>query len=242
MMLDDEQLTAADARVCRTLSYVRTGSFEPGPTTACVSARARYGEHARAAAVLLGHHQAASSDDAAKETNEGNQVAVLTVGVLMLALPSAADAQMPQARDGFWFNAGLGYGSLGCEDCESREGGLSGGLSLGTTLSSKLLVGVGTTAWTKEEDGARLTAGTLTALVRFYPSASGGLFFVGGLGLGSVEASFGGISARENGGAAVLGLGYDYRFRPNMSITPFWNGAGISASDVNTNYGQIGLG
>ena len=82
--------------------------------------------------------------------------AVLTVGVLMLALPSAADAQMPQARDGFWFNAGLGYGSLGCENCEGREGGLSGGLSLGTTLSSKLLIGVGTTAWTKEEDGARL--------------------------------------------------------------------------------------
>lgn len=28
-------------------------------------------------------------------------------------------------REGFWFNAGLGYGSLGCDGCGSREGGLS---------------------------------------------------------------------------------------------------------------------
>lgn len=168
--------------------------------------------------------------------------AILTVGMLILAVPSAADAQTPQTRDGFWFNAGLGYGSLGCENCDGREGGLSGGLSLGTTLSSKLLIGVGTTAWTKEQDGGRLTAGTLTALARFYPSEAGGLFIVGGLGLGSIEVSVGGISARENGGAAVLGLGYDFRVGSNMSITPFWNGAGISASDINANYGQIGLG
>ena len=164
------------------------------------------------------------------------------LGILALALPGTADAQTPQARDGFWFNVGLGYGSLGCENCDSREGGFSGGLSLGTTLSSKLLVGVGTTAWTKEEDGGRLTAGTLTALARFYPSATGGLFIVGGLGLGSVEVSVGGISARENGGAAVLGLGYDFRIGSNMSLTPFWNGAGLNVSDANMNYGQIGLG
>jgi hypothetical protein len=164
------------------------------------------------------------------------------LGILALALPGTADAQTPQARDGFWFNVGLGYGSLGCENCDGREGGVSGGLSLGGTVSSKLLVGVGTTGWTREEEGARLTAGTLTALARFYPSAAGGLFLVGGLGLGSVEVSVGGLSARENGGAVVLGLGYDFRIGTNMSLTPFWNGAGISASDVNTNYGQIGLG
>ena len=168
--------------------------------------------------------------------------AVVVLSVLALGVPATVEAQSPQARDGFWFNAGLGYGSLGCENCDGREGGLSGGLSLGTTVSSKLLVGVGTTAWTKEQDGARLTAGTLTAMARFYPSAAGGLFIVAGLGLGSVEASFGGISARENGGAALLGLGYDFRIGSNMSLTPFWNGAGISASDADANYGQIGLG
>ena len=164
------------------------------------------------------------------------------LGILALALPGTADAQTPQARDGFWFNAGLGYGSLGCESCDSREGGLSGGLALGTTLSSRLLVGIGTTAWTRAEDGGRLTAGTLTAMARFYPSAAGGLFIVGGLGLGSVETSFGNLSVRENGGAAVLGLGYDFRIGSNMSLTPFWNGAGLNVSDSNMNYGQVGLG
>lgn len=168
--------------------------------------------------------------------------AVLAMAILALAVPSAVDAQTPQARDGFWFNLGLGYGSFGCENCEGREGGISGGLSLGTTLSSRLLVGVGTTGWTKEDNGARVTAGTLTALARFYPSAEGGLFLVGGLGLGSIETSFDGLSARDNGGAAILGMGYDFRVGTNMSITPFWNGAGISAADSNMNYGQIGVG
>jgi hypothetical protein len=167
---------------------------------------------------------------------------VIMLGILALALPATAEAQTPQPRDGFWFNVGLGYGSLGCENCDSREGGVSGALALGTTVSSKLLLGVGTTGWTKEEEGARLTAGTLTALARFYPSAAGGLFLVGGIGLGSIEVSVGDISARENGGAVVLGLGYDFRIGTNMSLTPFWNGAGISASDSNMNYGQVGIG
>jgi hypothetical protein len=189
----------------------------------------------------IGHLTRQAATTLQGEIMKAIRYVILSLGVLALAVPASVDAQS-QARDGFWFSAGLGYGSLGCENCDGREGGLSGGLSLGTTVSSKLLIGVGTTAWTKEEEGARLTAGTLTAMARFYPAASSGFFVVGGLGLGSVEASFGGISARENGGAAVLGMGYDIRVGSNMSITPFWNGAGISASDINTNYGQIGLG
>lgn len=164
--------------------------------------------------------------------------AVLSLGLLAL-IPSAAQAQV---RDGFWINLGAGYGSLGCENCEGREGGFSGGLALGGTISSKLLVGAGTTGWTRSEDDVRLTAGTLTALVRYYPSSTGGLFLTGGLGVGTVEVAAGGVSVSETGAAALLGLGWDIRVGSNMSITPFWNGAGISASDVNTNYGQVGLG
>ena len=34
---------------------------------------------------------------------------------LAAAVPQAASAQgHPQTRQGFWFNGGLGYGSLGC--------------------------------------------------------------------------------------------------------------------------------
>jgi hypothetical protein len=88
-------------------------------------------------------------------------------GVLVLGTASVAMAQRPQTRQGFWFNAGLGWGSLGCDGCEGREGGVSGGLSLGGTLSPKLLVGVGTAGWTKSEGGATLTTGILDARLRF---------------------------------------------------------------------------
>lgn len=89
--------------------------------------------------------------------------------------------------------------------------------------------------------GVRLTAGTLTALLRFYPSEVGGFFLQGGLGISSLEASMGGFSVRETGVGAVLGLGYDIRVAPNVSLTPFWNGVGLSFSDGDANFGQLGL-
>src|SRR5207245_2106658 len=92
---------------------------------------------------------------------------------------SPALAQHSQTRQGFWFNVGLGYGSLGCQGCSGRTGGLSGGLSLGGTLTPKLLLGVGTTGWRKSENGATLTVGTLDARVRYYPSATGGFLLTG---------------------------------------------------------------
>src|SRR6476646_4380130 len=72
----------------------------------------------------------------------------LALGMSAL-LPRAASAQQhAQTREGFWFNGGLGYGSLGCQDCGSREGSISGGLAIGGPLSKKLLLGVGTNGWT----------------------------------------------------------------------------------------------
>lgn len=114
---------------------------------------------------------------------------------LLLVNVSTAFAQDRHARKGFWFNGGLGYGSLGCDNCDGREGGLSGGLALGGTLSQKFLLGVGTTGWTKSEGGATLTVGTLDARVRFYPSATGGFFLTGGLGVGSISAELAGVGS-----------------------------------------------
>src|SRR5947207_5647042 len=94
-------------------------------------------------------------------------VAVCALGFVSLA--AIAQAQNAQARQGFWFSGGLGYGSLGCDNCGSREGGVSGGLSLGGTITPRLLVGVGTSGWTKSQQGARLTVDEIDARVRFYP-------------------------------------------------------------------------
>ena len=147
------------------------------------------------------------------------------------------------AREGFWFNAGLGYGSLGCDGCGSREGGLSGGIQLGGTLSDKWLLGGATTGWTRSEGGVTLTVGTVLALVRFYPSARGGFFLEGGLGLGTIHASIDGFgSDSETGGGALLGLGYDIRVGQNVSLTPVWLGFAAQTSNSDANVGQLSLG
>ena len=159
----------------------------------------------------------------------------LTIG----AVPALG--QYPQTRKGFWFNGGLGWGSLGCNDCGSRTGGLSGGLSLGGTISPTFLLGGGTTGWTKSENGATLTVGTLDLRARLYTSPKGGFFLTGGIGLGSISAGFGGVSASETGGAVLLGLGYDARVGRNVSLTPYFNVFGVKTSNSNANVAQLGL-
>ena len=147
------------------------------------------------------------------------------------------------AREGFWLNLGLGYGTLGCDGCGSREDGLSGGLQLGGTLSPKWLLGGATTGWTKSEGGVTLTVGTVLALVRFYPSERGGFFLEGGLGLGTIHVSVDGFgSESESGGGALLGLGYDIRVGRNVSLTPAWLGFAAQTSNSDANVGQLSLG
>jgi hypothetical protein len=154
--------------------------------------------------------------------------------------PAAASSSHP--RRGFWFSGGLGYGSLGCDDCTGREGGLTGGLQLGGSISQKVLLGGGTAGWTKSEGGVTLTAGTLVALIRFYPSATGGFFLLGGLGIGSIHVEVDGFgSDTETGAGALLGLGYDIRVGENVSLTPFWNGFAARTSNADANVGQLGL-
>ena len=166
-----------------------------------------------------------------------------TLAALILAGGVAtAQAQESQPRQGFWFNGGFGYGSLGCDNCDGREGGMSGGLSFGGTLSQKLLLAVGTTGWARSEDGASLTVGTLDARLRFYPSEAGRFFLTGGLGFGSMRAALEGFgSETEIGVGAVLGLGYDFKVGDNMSLTPFWNGFAVRTSDADSNVGQLGV-
>ena len=60
--------------------------------------------------------------------------ALLSAACALALNVAPALAQHPQTRNGFWFSGGLGYGSLGCD---GREGGLSGGLAFGGTLSDR---------------------------------------------------------------------------------------------------------
>lgn len=170
-------------------------------------------------------------------------LAGLTASLSLLSSATASAQGTAPERKGFWFNGGLGFGSLGCDDCDTRETGLSGQLSLGGTISPRLLIGASSNGWTKSEDGVTLTMGSLTAAVRFYPSATGRFFLTGGLGVATLDLGISGLgSASDTGVAALLGLGYDIRIGSNVSLTPFWNGIGGSFDGAGANFGQIGLG
>jgi outer membrane protein with beta-barrel domain len=163
------------------------------------------------------------------------------VAVAAAFAATTAQAQQAPLRQGFWFSGGVGMGSLGTQDGSSRENGMTGDISLGGTLSPRWLLGVGSSGWSKSENGGRLTVGTLDARVRFYPSATGGFFLTGGIGAASIRASVGGFSATDNGAGAILGLGYDYRVGRNTSITPYWNSFAMKTDNNDANVGQIGL-
>jgi hypothetical protein len=174
----------------------------------------------------------------------GRTLAAAVLGAALLLAPTVdATAQgHAQEREGFWFNTGLGYGSLGLEGFPEREDGLSGNLALGGTLSPRFLLGAGTTGWTKEVDGIRITFGTLVLLGRFYPNVESGFFVNLGLGVGQVTLSEGSTSISESGGGAVLGLGYDVRVGPNWSLTPFVNGIGFDIDELRADVFQFGIG
>jgi hypothetical protein len=161
-----------------------------------------------------------------------------TQAAAQLPSPDAGSALKPQVRQGFWFNVGMGYGTLGCEDCTIRDHGLSGGLSLGASLGDHVLLGVGTTGFAREFEGELFTVGTLDARVRVYPAKRSGFFLNAGLGLGSISYA----GASEIGLGAMLGLGWDIRLGRNVSLTPFWNGFAMANSNVDANVGQIGIG
>src|SRR5690242_1811191 len=74
------------------------------------------------------------------------------VGVLLLCCAGAASAQHPQHREGFWIGFGFGYGSANgtCTGCSSAsEGGVTGFLKLGGTLSPNVLLGGAVNAFSK---------------------------------------------------------------------------------------------
>ena len=151
-------------------------------------------------------------------------------------------ARSSLGRDGFWFSAGLGYGSWGCDNCSDRVTGGSGGLSAGVTMNDRVLVGGGTTGFYRRVDGATLTAGTYDFRIRFYPARTSGFFVNGGFGLGQITVHDAFNSDTEWGVGAMVGVGWDLRVGKNVSLSPFWSGSGISTKSLNANFGQFGLG
>jgi hypothetical protein len=145
-------------------------------------------------------------------------------------------------RVGFWASGAMGYGSLGLEGLPSRETGLSGHLTLGTAVSDWLLLGGGTTGWTKDMDGVRVTFQTLALMARLYPNIDSGLFVNLGFGAGRMSFSQPGLSSSDTGPGAVLGAGYDYRMDPRWSVSPYVNTVAYSVDGTRADVFQFGVG
>jgi hypothetical protein len=152
--------------------------------------------------------------------------------------PEAVETGFGQEREGFWFNGGLGFGSATCVGCSVSLGGLSGGLSLGGTISDRVILGVGTTGFVGSDLFSTLSIGTIDARLRFYPVRTSGFFMTGGLGVGSVTVD----EFSEYGVGVVMGLGWDIRMNRNLSLTPFWNGTAVGRTSGTIGFGQLGLG
>lgn len=167
---------------------------------------------------------------------------MLVLILLACAAPAQLAAQVPE-RSGFFIGFGLGYGSLGVEDLSDRETGLSGYLKLGGTLNSKVLLGVETGGWTKEENGATLTYGSLNGVAYIYPSETSGFYLKGGAGLATVELDLGIAGSADSSGLGVtLGAGYDIGFGGRFGLTPYLNYLWGSFDGGNANVVQLGLG
>src|SRR2546429_7210244 len=110
------------------------------------------------------------------------RVAVLLAG--LCAAASAARAQYPQRRDGFWIGFGLGYGSsqVTCDTCRrvSRQGGVTGFVKLGAAPSRNLLIGAALNGWAHSDGSATETMANGTASLYLYPRRRSGFFVPGG--------------------------------------------------------------
>lgn len=162
---------------------------------------------------------------------------------IVCSSPAVQAQEFPQTREGFFIGFGLGWGSYGCSECDSRDGGLAAYLKLGGTLTRQLLVGIESGGMTTTEGSARLTTSNITAFTTYYPSAEGGVFVKGGIGISFIEASVSFLGrSTDSGFGVVLGAGYDVRLKENFSVTPFGNWLYGSLESSTTNVIQLGVG
>lgn len=176
------------------------------------------------------------------------RIAAVALALLAsLSLPAAAQGNA-QTRQGFWISFGFGAGSLGCSDCgdgedeEDRLNGVNFYLRAGGTLSQRLLIGGEVNGWSKTQDGTTLTLTNVGPTLLFYPSAQGGFYLKGGLGLASIEVDFGAVNFEDEGVGLTIGLGYDARVGRNFALTPYFDILSSSFDGASFNQVAFGLG
>lgn len=184
--------------------------------------------------------------------------AVVLLTALAIVAAPALQAQARGgylARKGFWGGLGLGYGSMGisCSFCGTdREGGLSGNLRLGGTLSPRLRLGIETNGFSKTVEGIDVMAGQLGIVANYYPSATGNLYVRVSGGFSQITLDDGTDEIKATGPGFGVGAGYDFFIGRSISLSPYFNylvamsgeakvnGTG-SGEDLKPNLWQVGV-
>jgi hypothetical protein len=129
-------------------------------------------------------------------------------------------------REGFWIGVGLGWGNAGisCSGCSNNDRYSSQAVTLrmGGTMSRHLLLGGEINAWGRSRSGITETVGDMDGALYFYPSATGGLYFKGGVGIVVYDANSS-PSVTTNGLGVDVGAGIDLYLGRSFSLTPYVN-------------------
>ena len=187
------------------------------------------------------------------------------LALLLLALAPPVEAQSRSSfsspgtdRSGVWVSTGLGWGSVmpSCPICaRERSGGLSGYLRVGGSVTRNVLVGVEGNGWYKGGEDVDQLVGSASVVTLLYPRSDMGLYVKVGLGLTRYEArpTDDDPTAATNTVGVNLGVGYELRALPAVSLVPYLNVVAGSfgslredddtlTGDMNVSLVQLGLG
>jgi hypothetical protein len=153
--------------------------------------------------------------------------------------PAAAAATV---RQGMWLSAGLGAGaaSLHCRICtgEQQTRGTSGYLRVGTTINPHFLLGAEVNGWTRSGQEGTQRVLALTGNAYWYPHPRHAYYLKGGFGLSSYRQAVQEeelTTALTSGGfTGHVGVGYEVRVNPRMSVVPYFNLIGTARGNLVT--------
>jgi hypothetical protein len=142
-------------------------------------------------------------------------------------------------REGFWFQGGLGGGSmtLSCDiqeiecDGDAEIGGVVR-IALGGRISPVFHLGGSVDAWGKSEDDVTVVYGATSLLAMIYPVPNSGFWLDFGPGVSVYQEDSPVGDVEVTSFSVIVGLGYDIRVGRMLSITPLANTLLSIAGDV----------
>ena len=167
------------------------------------------------------------------------------VASLFVLSASGLQAQRAASHRGVWLGGGIGMGSarLSCTVCRSgRDGGGSGYLRIGATVTPQLLIGGEALAWYHSAGNLSFLLGSVQAVVFLYPMPTSGFYIKTGFGLAQYSAKDPNNKISSQALAGQVGVGYELAVGRGMSIVPYANFLGTTGADVRFNDTVSGLG